>query len=224
MAYALQGVTETGTGSAARVLNRPIGGKTGTTDDLADAWFVGFTPSLAVGVWVGFDQRKSLGVDETGARVALPIWIDFMRSALKDKPVEKFSRPASISFVPVDRRTGLKASVETHCQPIILEAFLRGTEPTMPCSEAEHFRISLPYYLQRFQFNRHQELRVDADGLRRLLQQGAGEISIAEEERSLVLRDADGERTIPLDIGRRELRDVIESLKDGGTWPQDGSE
>jgi penicillin-binding protein 1A len=220
MAYALEGVTETGTGSDARILNRPIGGKTGTTDDLADAWFVGFTPSLAVGVWVGFDQRKSLGVDETGAHVALPIWIDFMQNALKDKPVEKFARPANISFVPVDRRTGLKASVESHCQPIILEAFLHGTEPTVQCSEAEHFRISLPYYLQRFQFNRHQELRVDGDGLRRLLQQGAGELTLAENGKSLILHDAAGEREIPLDIGRRELRDLMESLGGGdGSQP-----
>jgi len=212
MAYALEGVTETGTGAAARVLNRPIGGKTGTTDDLADAWFVGFTPSLTVGVWVGFDQRKSLGVDETGAHVALPIWIDFMQSALKDRPVEKFARPASISFVPVDRRT---AAVDSNCRPVILEAFLRGTEPTARCSETEHFRISLPYYLQRYQFNRRQEIRIDGEGLRRLLQQGAGEITLAENGKSLVLREEGGEKIIPLDIGRRDLREVMESLKEG---------
>jgi penicillin-binding protein 1A len=223
MSYALEGVTETGTGSDARILNRPIGGKTGTTDDLADAWFVGFTPSLAVGVWVGFDQRRSLGVDETGARVALPIWIDFMQSALKDRPVEKFARPTSISFVPVDRKTGFKASVESHCQPIILEAFLRGTEPTMQCSEAEHFKVSLPYYLQRFQFTPRQELRADADGLRHLLQQGAGEISLSEGGKSLVLREAGGERVIPLDISRRDLRELLEDLK-GGMSPQDAQE
>jgi len=216
MAYALEGVTETGTGAAARVLNRPIGGKTGTTDDLSDAWFVGFTPSLTVGVWVGFDQRRSLGVDETGAHVALPIWIDFMQNALKDHPVEKFARPASISFVPVDRRTGLKADVDSNCRPIILEAFLRGTEPTARCSEAEHFRISLPYYLQRYQFNRRQEMRIDGEGLRRLLQQGAGEITLSENGKSLVLREEGGERIIPLDIGRRDLREVMESLKGGG--------
>jgi penicillin-binding protein 1A len=224
MAYALEGVTETGTGSAARVLNRPIGGKTGTTDDLADAWFVGFTPSLAVGVWVGFDQRKSLGVDETGAHVALPIWIDFMKNALKDRPVEKFARPSSISFVPVDRKTGLKASVESDCQPIILEAFLRGTEPTAQCSEAEHFRISLPYYLQRYQFNRRQELRIDADGLRRLLQQGSGELSLSEDRKSLVLHQESGERIIPLDIGRRDLRELTESLEGGTEGSEAGEE
>jgi len=217
MAYALQGVTETGTGAAARVLNRPIAGKTGTTDDLADAWFVGFTPSLVVGVWVGFDQRKSLGVDETGAHVALPIWIDFLQNALKDHPPEKFPRPSSISFVPVDRRTGLKASVETHCQPIILEAFLRGTEPTALCSEAQHFRVSLPYYLQRYQFNRKNELRIDGEGLRQLLQQSGGELSLDEATRSLVLHRPEGDWVIALDIGRRDIREIMDEMAGAGS-------
>ena len=217
MAYALQGVTETGTGAAARVLNRPIAGKTGTTDDLADAWFVGFTPSLVVGVWVGFDQRKSLGVDETGAHVALPIWIDFIQNALKDHTPEKFPRPSSISFVPVDRRTGLKASVETHCQPIILEAFLRGTEPTALCSEAQHFRVSLPYYLQRYQFNRKNELRIDGEGLRRLLQQSGGELTLDEATRSLVWHRSEGDWVIALDIGRRDMREILDGSDGAGS-------
>jgi membrane peptidoglycan carboxypeptidase len=220
MAYALQGVTETGTGASARVLNRPIGGKTGTTDDLADAWFVGFTPSLVVGVWVGFDQRKSLGVDETGAHVALPIWIDFLQAALKDKPTEKFSRPSNIDFVPVDRKTGLKASVETRCQPIILEAFLRGTEPTALCSEAQHFKLSLPYYLQRFPLNRKNELRIDAEGLRRVLQEAGGELSLYEDGRALVFQREEGALMIPLDIGRRDAREVLEGFQgDQGQVP-----
>jgi penicillin-binding protein 1A len=222
MAYALQGVTETGTGSAARVLKRPIAGKTGTTDDLADAWFVGFTPSLVVGVWVGFDQKKSLGVDETGAHVALPIWIDFLQNALKGRPPEKFPRPANISFVPVDRRTGLKAAVDTHCQPIILEAFLRGTEPTATCSEAEHYRIGLPYYLQRYHFNRQQELEIDGAGLRRLLDQGMGQLTLGEDGRSLLLREEGGERAIPLDIGRADRRETLRALEEDGAQPPEG--
>lgn len=215
MAYALQGVTETGTGSAARVLNRPIGGKTGTTDDLADAWFVGFTPSLAVGVWVGFDQKKSLGVDETGAHVALPIWIDFLEKALAGKPAEKFPRPANINIVPVDRKTGLKATLEVGCRPITLEAFLRGTEPTASCSEVEHLHLSLPYYLQRYPINRSQELRLDAEALIRLLQQGAGELRLAEDGKSLILLQDDGERAIPIDISRGDLREAMDRLQGG---------
>src|SRR5207247_9075606 len=74
----LQNVVQSGTATAAKSLGRPIGGKTGTTNDFTDAWFVGFTPSLTTAVWVGFDVKKSLGDKEAGARVALPIWIHYM--------------------------------------------------------------------------------------------------------------------------------------------------
>jgi penicillin-binding protein 1A len=67
-----------------------VAGKTGTTNDFTDAWFMGYTPSLALGVWVGFDEKVTLGHNETGAKAALPIWIDFMQQAYKDKPVEQF--------------------------------------------------------------------------------------------------------------------------------------
>jgi len=87
----LQNVVQSGTATAAKSLGRPIGGKTGTTNDFTDAWFVGFTPSLATAVWVGFDAKKSLGDKEAGARVALPIWIQYMREVLKDRPVEHFA-------------------------------------------------------------------------------------------------------------------------------------
>jgi penicillin-binding protein 1A len=89
----LQGVVESGTAQSAKRLHRPIGGKTGTTNDFTDAWFVGFTPSLTASVWVGFDTKKTLGDREAGASVALPIWIQFMETILKDKPVEKFAAP-----------------------------------------------------------------------------------------------------------------------------------
>ena len=93
MLRALQGVVhgERGTAAAARSLGRPVGGKTGTTNDFTDAWFVGFTPSLTVAVWVGFDTKITLGNKEAGAVAALPIWIDFMREILKDGPVEDFA-------------------------------------------------------------------------------------------------------------------------------------
>lgn len=86
----LQDVVQGGTARAASSLNRPLGGKTGTTNDFADAWFVGFSPSLTTAVWVGFDSKKTLGDKEAGAVVALPIWIEYMREILKDKPVEPF--------------------------------------------------------------------------------------------------------------------------------------
>jgi len=95
MVSLLQGVVQHGTASAARKLNHPMAGKTGTTNDYTDAWFIGFSPSLTCGVWVGFDEKKPLGEKETGAQAALPIWIDFMRAVIaqpghKD---EAFLRP-----------------------------------------------------------------------------------------------------------------------------------
>jgi penicillin-binding protein 1A len=81
---------ENGTGRAARSLGRPLGGKTGTTDNFTDAWFIGFTPSITTAVWVGFDEKKALGSRQSGSAVALPIWIDCMREILKDTPVEQF--------------------------------------------------------------------------------------------------------------------------------------
>jgi len=88
----LQNVVQNGTAKAAKSLGRPLGGKTGTTNDFTDAWFVGFTPSITAAAWIGFDAKKSLGDKESGAVAALPIWIRFMEQALKDKPVEEFPR------------------------------------------------------------------------------------------------------------------------------------
>jgi penicillin-binding protein 1A len=86
----LRGVTAHGTGAAASQLNHPLGGKTGTTSDFTDAWFLGFSPSITCGVWVGNDSRESLGEKETGAVTALPIWINFMRAAIAGKNDEQF--------------------------------------------------------------------------------------------------------------------------------------
>jgi penicillin-binding protein 1A len=90
MVELLRGVVEVGTAQKAKSLQRPVAGKTGTTNNYTDAWFIGFTPSLTCGVWVGYDKKRSLGKGETGARAALPIWIDFMKRVLKEKPVESF--------------------------------------------------------------------------------------------------------------------------------------
>jgi penicillin-binding protein 1A len=92
----LQNVVQNGTATAAKSLGRPLGGKTGTTDDFTDAWFIGFTPSITAAVWIGYDEKKTLGDKETGAVVALPIWIECMNQILKEKPIESFpmSEPA----------------------------------------------------------------------------------------------------------------------------------
>jgi len=87
----LQAVVQHGTGAAAAQLKHPLGGKTGTTNDFTDAWFVGFSPSVTCGTWIGYDDRESLGEKETGARAALPMWMDFMRVAIAKKPNEAFA-------------------------------------------------------------------------------------------------------------------------------------
>ncbi|HEX3571385.1 MAG TPA: PBP1A family penicillin-binding protein [Acidobacteriaceae bacterium] len=86
----LQAVTRMGTGAAAAQLKHPLGGKTGTTNDFTDAWFIGFSPSVTCGTWIGYDNRQSLGEKETGAKAALPMWMEFMRAAIANKPDEKF--------------------------------------------------------------------------------------------------------------------------------------
>ena len=214
MTYLLEGVTESGTGAAAaRALDRPVAGKTGTTDDLADAWFVGFSPSLVASAWVGFDQKKSLGERETGAAAALPIWIDFMKAAHAGKPAEQFTRPANVIYVPIDRRTGRRATVESNCPATFLEAFVEGTEPAATCSAIEHFRVSLPYYLQRFPINKDLELQIDPAVLVDLVNQGLGEVSLATGGRELLLQEDDAIRRLRLDISRSERREAIDILR-----------
>ena len=98
----LKAVINEGTGKGARSLNRPAAGKTGTTNDSMNAWFIGFTPELLAGVWVGYDNRKPMGKGEQGATAALPIWLNFMLEAHKGKPVQDFIAPESVVFVRID--------------------------------------------------------------------------------------------------------------------------
>jgi penicillin-binding protein 1A len=111
--HMLQGVVQRGTGARVAALKRPVGGKTGTTNDLADAWFVGFTPEYTVGVWVGYDVRKRLGRRESGGRAAAPIFLYFMQDALKDRPVKEFTAPPGVECYLVDPVTGWFADGET---------------------------------------------------------------------------------------------------------------
>jgi penicillin-binding protein 1A len=127
MTSLLQGVVQHGTGQRAKVIGRPIAGKTGTSSDYADAWFIGFTPSLLTSVWVGFDDRTSLGKNETGAGAALPIWISFMEKALQEIPAESFEPPEGIVFVTVDLDTGLPPREGS--QSVIQEAFMDDAVP-----------------------------------------------------------------------------------------------
>lgn len=125
----LHGVVQRGTGRRIRAVGKPLGGKTGTTNDSIDAWFIGFSPDLAVGVFAGFDQPKPLGRRETGSSVAVPIFRDFMAEALRDEPPIPFRIPSGIRLVRVNAKTG-KRAVRGDRQ-VILEAFKAGTEPKL---------------------------------------------------------------------------------------------
>lgn len=124
----LEGVVQRGTAVRLRELGKPLAGKTGTTNDSMDAWFVGFSPDLVVGVFVGYDQPRSLGDRETGSSVAVPIFRDFMQVALKNAPATPFRVPPGLRLVRVDPETGRPAA--TGNRKAIWEAFVPGTEPT----------------------------------------------------------------------------------------------
>jgi len=128
MTNMLQSVVKSGTAPRIRALGRPAAGKTGTTNDLNDAWFLGFTPGYITGTWVGFDEEQPLGRGETGSKAASPIWLGFMQEILKDKPVLEFPIPESVIFSKIDAETGLLPGPES--KDTRLEVFKEGTAPT----------------------------------------------------------------------------------------------
>jgi penicillin-binding protein 1A len=131
--HLLKGVIEWGTGGKARELGRPAAGKTGTTNKYRDAWFIGYTPGLVAGVWVGYDDQASIGSKETGARAALPIWLEFMKKAHAERPTEDFVVPEGVLFRQIDPRTGLLSTKK--CKQTVQAVFLPGTEPRRHCDE-----------------------------------------------------------------------------------------
>ena len=125
--YVMRDVVESGTGRRVKSIGRPVAGKTGTTNDIRDAWFIGFTPSLIAGVWIGFDQETTLGKNEVGGRAAAPVWLYFMEKVMQHTPVEAFPTPEGIIFVKVDPKTGLVSSGSDN--EAIYEAFLDSAPP-----------------------------------------------------------------------------------------------
>ncbi len=125
--YVMRDVVESGTGRRVKSLGRPVAGKTGTTNDIRDAWFIGFTPSLIAGVWIGFDQETTLGKNEVGGRAAAPVWLYFMEKVTQHTPVEDFPTPEGIIFVKVDPKTGLASGGSD--KGAIYEAFLASAPP-----------------------------------------------------------------------------------------------
>jgi penicillin-binding protein 1A len=135
-------------------LGIPLAGKTGTTSDYTDAWFIGFSPSLCAGFWIGNDERVTIGGKQSGAVAALPAWIEFFKRIIefetkraqaqgREPFFEDFSVPPNITFVEVDWKTGFLATPA--CLWPIREAFLAGTEPDRFCSNQDHLKI-LDYY------------------------------------------------------------------------------
>jgi penicillin-binding protein 1A len=125
----LQGVAQRGTGARANELNWPVAGKTGTTDEHTDAWFLGFSTRITCGVWVGLDAKKTIFKGADGAKVALPIWIDFMKAALPSTPKEDFPVPEGMEWADIDRYTGLVATSATQATDMVHLAFKPGTVP-----------------------------------------------------------------------------------------------
>jgi len=128
MTNLMQSVVNSGTGQRAKAVGRPVAGKTGTTNDMKDAWFVGFVPQLVAGVWVGYDQERSLGASGSGGQAAAPIWTEFMQKGLANLAVENFTVPAGVTFATINTRTGRLAREGSENSS--LEGFVAGTEPS----------------------------------------------------------------------------------------------
>jgi 1A family penicillin-binding protein len=138
----LSSVVNEGTAGSVRGrgLTQTLAGKTGTTDDYSDAWFIGYSPDLCVGTWVGFDARRRMGEKISGSRAALPIWIDFMTVALAATPDRPFPEPAGIAHRVICQDTGLLA--REGCPSTRSEVFIQGTEPSKLCTEHHGDRLS----------------------------------------------------------------------------------
>ncbi len=128
MTSIMESVVKTGTGRRIKALHRPVAGKTGTTNNLFDAWFIGYTPRYTTGVWVGLDQEASLGKGETGSRAASPIWLYYMQKVMKGKSVRTFTVPEGIVFAKIDAKTGLLPIASS--EKTLFECFKEGTVPT----------------------------------------------------------------------------------------------
>jgi penicillin-binding protein 1A len=124
----LEGVVQRGTAQVVKAVGKPLAGKTGTTNDAKDVWFVGFSPDLAVGVYLGFDKPQSLGNSATAGQYAAPVFRDFMQMALKDKPATPFRVPPGLKLIRISASTGMRAGAGEGAGTI-LEAFKPGTAP-----------------------------------------------------------------------------------------------
>ncbi len=144
----LRDVVTRGTGWRASRLGRSLGGKTGTTNDFVDAWFVGFSPEIITGVWTGFDAPRSLGKGETGSRAALPAWVDYMKSCLEVYPLNTYEVPQDIVFVRINPKDGSFASSKS--VDSVKVAFAEGTEPTVRTRDKQQVPDSSNFFSEDF--------------------------------------------------------------------------
>ena len=144
----LQGVVDEpgGTGGAARSLGRPIAGKTGTTSAFYDAWFMGYSPDIVAGVWVGYDEEKSIGRGEVGGIAALPIWLEYMKAAHEGLPARGFPVPDGITFANIDNQNG--KLVSSGSKAVVRQAFVDGTEPGVGADKANENREAEKNFLK----------------------------------------------------------------------------
>ena len=133
MSNVLQDVVQRGTGRRARAIGRPSAGKTGTTNDSVDAWYIGYIPQLLTGVYVGFDKPRNMGKSETGSRAAAPIWINFMKNAVANLPTEQFPQPPGITTIKI-HNSGRRATACDNNEDIHEEHYKSGTEPVLDLS------------------------------------------------------------------------------------------
>ena len=124
----MEGVVQAGTATVVKEVGKPIAGKTGTTNDEKDAWFIGFSPDIVVGIYIGYDKPRNLGKGATGGHLAAPVARDFLKLALADKPAIPFKVPAGIKLIRVDQISGMRAGPGEGGRTI-LEAFKPGTAP-----------------------------------------------------------------------------------------------
>ncbi len=207
MVSLMRGVLQRGTAAAHNRPGAPIAGKTGTTDDYTDAWFVGFSPSLVLGVWVGNDRKVTLGPQETGARAALPVWIEVMDDWLARHRGEAFPKSPGVTTVPVDYDTGLRADGGSGCRAVVEEAFVKGTEVAHSCTQAAHARAALPYFLQRYSTTADGGLRIPEDEIERLLRENPWSADLVGRSSLNVLTPA-GIRMVRLERRAPEGGDV----------------
>ena len=176
-------------------------------------------------MWVGFDEPRSLGKKETGARAALPIWRAFMERAFAGEKTRPFPMPPDIKTVSIDRRTGLRANPRAYCHPVISESFVAGTEPTESCSVYAHQRLRLPHSFQRFRISEQGELILPLAELDALLS-AEPHARLVDRARRLEVRMPDEIVSMPVrivDEASRPAQDARLAPFNTATWVgQDG--